>query len=362
MSTLSFAVGLIGAALPAVAFSLGLGAVSAGVLYVALSRRRDMSSLRHRVVGLGVLVAVLVFAAIAISQAYVPVEYGTVALVARFGGLTGQAFQPGLHWRLPFVDRLVVMPTVVQSYETSDSPDRSGADFRDYPVTAQTIDGQQIDIKYTALFRIPASQAVSIADNIGNSTMVAENIVKAYSRNLTRLSAQNYTAEELYSGEGIFTYEEAVRDALGSSFDAYGIELSDFLVRKIDFDEDYIGSIEQQQIAQEDIKTAEFRADAAEYEKQRQIRLSEAEAERTRLLAEADSERQRLLADAEAYGIETRGAALKIYPELAQWEFVRNLTGVQWGILPSDGVTPLVPVPSFEGNAPPLRKEGEGGE
>ncbi len=285
---------------------------------------------------------------LALLLAYTPIQYGTVGLVKRFGGLTGEVFEPGLHWRIPFVDQIVTLPTIVQSYETSDNPDISGADYTDYPVTAQTVDGQQINVKYTVLFRVPSDQAVNIAENVGRPREIVENIVKARSRNLARLWAQNYRAEDLYSGEGVFAYETAVQEALQNEFQQYGLLLDDFLVRKVDFDEEYVRAIEQQQIAQEAIETARYQSEAAEYEKERQIRLAQAEAERIKLTAQADAERQRLLADAEAYSIETRGAALKDYPELVQWEFVRNLQSVQWGILPSDGVTPLVPLPSFE--------------
>jgi regulator of protease activity HflC (stomatin/prohibitin superfamily) len=311
-----------------------------------------------------IAVIVLILGLLVLGLAYTPVRYGTVALVTRFGGLTGQVFEPGLHWRTPFIEQVVVLPTVVQSYETSDDPASSGADYRDRPVTAQTVDGQQITIKYTVLFRVTAQEAASIVQNVGFTQEVVENVVKAHSRNLARLWAQNYTAEDLYSGEGIFAYERAVQDALEQEFGRYGLSLDDFLVRKIDFDTDYIAAIEQQQIAQEAIETAQYQAESAQYEKERQIRLAEAEAERTKLLADADAQRQRLLADAEAYGIRARGAALEEYPELVQWEFVRNLQGVQWGILPGEGLTPLIPLPSLEGqeespSLPELPSEGE---
>jgi regulator of protease activity HflC (stomatin/prohibitin superfamily) len=291
---------------------------------------------------------ILVLGLLAAGMAYTPVERGTVGLVKRFGGLTGQVFDPGLHWRTPFVDEVEVISTAIRSYETSDDPGASNANYRDYPVTAQTIDGQQISIKYTVIFRIPREKAVDIVQKIGTVDEVVANVVKAHSRNLARLWAQNYTAEDLYSGEGIFAYEAAVEEALNQEFDRYGVFLDDFLVRKVDFDEDYIKAIEQQQIAEEAIETAQYQADAAEYEKQREIRLAEAQAEGTKLQAAADAERQRLLADAEAYSIKARGEALEAFPELVQWEFVRNLESVQWGILPSEGLTPLVPLPSFE--------------
>ena len=342
-----------------------------------------------RVPAVAILVGiVLLFGLITIGRAYTPVEPGTVVLIKRFGGLTGEVYTEGLHWRVPFVDQVIVIPTAIRTYETSDAPTSSTADYRDSPVTAQTIDGQQTTIKYTVVFFISPEKATSIVRTVGDMEAVVRNVVKANSRNLVRMWAQKYTAEDLYSGEGIFEYEFAVRDALVQAFEEYGVILDRFLVRKIDFDDDYIKAIEQQQIAQEAIETAKFTSEAAEYEKERQIRLAEADAKRTtlqaaadaerttlqaaadaerqRLLADseaysikaraaADAERQRLLADAEAYSIEQRGAALQEFPDLVQWEFVRNLQDVKWGILPGEGITPLMPLPSFEDQeAPPL--------
>ncbi|MBN1487277.1 MAG: hypothetical protein JW981_06505 [Anaerolineae bacterium] len=343
----------LGAAAPSIIVALAVGGLVGGIVWIIT--RNSGKGAWGRIVIAGGIVAILIFAALGLAQAYTTVQFGTVGLIVRFGGLTGQAFEPGLHWRTPFIDQVVTIPTVVLSYETSDAPDQSGSNYTDIPVTAQTIDGQQIQVKYTVLFRIPPREAVNIVQNVGYTDAIVQNVVKAYSRNLARLWAQNYSAGDLYTGEGIFSYEQAVREALVSEFSEIGVELNDFLVRKVDFSEDYVNAIEEKQIAQEAIETAKYKSDAAEYEKERQIRLSEAEAQRTKLLAEAaaentklqaaaDAERQRLLADSEAYGIESRGLALQKYPELVQWEFVRNLQNVTWGFLPSENISPLLPL------------------
>ena len=117
-----------------------------------------------------IVAVVLLFALIVVGLSYTPVQRGTVALVTRFGGLTSQVFEPGLHWRTPFIDQVVTIPTVVRSYETSDDPGASSSNYRDYPVTAQTVDGQQITIKYTVLFRIPpdkASELLALKKRLG---------------------------------------------------------------------------------------------------------------------------------------------------------------------------------------------------
>lgn len=345
MAVLAF----LGAAFPSILLSVVVGGVAAVGAFALMRVGGRRAGRAVPTVVLGVVVGLLVFGAIALRQSYTTVEYGTVALVKRFGGLTGDVFEPGLHWRTPFIDELVVVPTAVQTYETLDNPGASGATYQEEPVTAQTVDGQQISIRFTVRYVIPPEGAVEIVQTIGPPGAVFEKVVKAHSRNKTRLLAQNYTAEDLYSGEGILQYEEDVGEELRQQFAEDGVVIDDFLVRKVDFNEEYIDAIEQQQIAQEAIETARYQSEAAEYEKERQIRLAEADAERTKLQAQADAERQRLLADSEAYSIEKRGEVLQQFPEVVQWEFVRNLQNVQWGLLPSEGLMPLLPLPSLEG-------------
>ena len=128
-----------------------------------MSYNRSIGTDRLRIpIAIIIVAAVLFFALIVAGLAYTPVERGTVVLIKRFGGLTGQVFEPGLHWRIPFVEQVETVSTVVRSYETSDDPGASSANYQDYPVSAQTVDGQQISIKYTVLFRIPPGKAVDI--------------------------------------------------------------------------------------------------------------------------------------------------------------------------------------------------------
>jgi regulator of protease activity HflC (stomatin/prohibitin superfamily) len=275
----------------------------------------------------------------------VRVNYDEVGLLTKWGALTGDVYEPGAHLRIPVIYGVRRVPVAIRSYETSSNPESSLADYRDFPITAQTVDGQQIEIRFTVIFRVTSDSALEAIRNAGSFNAIVENVVKAHSRSLARTIAQQYSAEELYSGDGIVGYQDEVERQLTEEFSEYNVVLEDFLVRKIDFDQNYTDAIEQQQIAEEAIETAEYRAQAAEHERDQQITMAEAEAERARLNAQAEADSQRLLADAEAYSIEVRGAALRQYPELVQWQFVQGLDSVDWGIMPSDGITPLIPVP-----------------
>lgn len=297
----------------------------------------------------GAIVFTTIFAMICLFKSYTLVNYNEVGLITRYNALTGRVLQPGLSWVSPFIDNVVRVPTIIQSYETSDYPNESKANFNDVAISAQTVDGQQVSIKYTVIFRIPSGEdAVRIYQNVGPLNMVVENVVKANSRSLARTLAQKYQAEQLYSGSGIVEYQTELTDALGVKFAEYGfgLTLQEVLIRKIDFTDEYVDAIENQQIAQEQIKTAQYQSEAAKYQRDQAITMAEADAEKIRLNAKANADSKRIEAEAEAYAIEQQGAALRENPEMLQWEFISKLGNVSWGIMPDNAVTPLLQMPN----------------
>lgn len=264
-----------------------------------------------------------------------PVPFGHVRAVVFAGGLTGQVFEQGLNFKAPW-QRTELFNIQVKTYETGNNPSSSNANFTDFVVEAQTSDGQQITIAYTVKFRVDPVNVVSVLDNYGAMPMVNENVVKADSRSRVRKSSQNYEAGELYSGPGILLFEEEVDELLRTSFARQDVTLVEFLIRKISFDPLYVDAIVAKQIAAENIVTQRNNALAAQNTAQQRINLAKGEADSVVLVAAAQAE-----------AIELQGAALAQYPDMIQWQFVTDLQGVEWGILPSDGVTPLIPIPGF---------------
>ena len=50
------------------------------------------------------------------------------------------------------------------------------------------------------------------------------------------------------------------------------------------------------------------------------------------------------MARAEAEALKVKGQQLAAYPELIEFEFVQDFDGVEWGLLPSDGVLQFLPL------------------
>ena len=278
-------------------------------------------------------VGILILLIVGLSLA--PVPFGHVRAVVFAGGLTGQVFEQGLNFKYPW-QRTELFNIQVKTYETGQNPNASQANFTDFVVDAQTSDGQQITIAYTVKFRVDPPNVVGVLNTYGALEMVNENVVKANSRSRVRKSSQNYEAGDLYSGPGILLFEEEVDGLLRSSFARQGITLDEFLIRKISFDPLYVDAIVAKQIAAENIVTQRNNALAAQNTAQQRINLAKGEADSVVLVAAAQAE-----------AIDLQGAALNRYPLMTQWEFVRNLEGVEWGILPGEGITPLIPLGGF---------------
>jgi prohibitin 2 len=319
----------VGGLIVAVIGSLVMG----GVVFTLTSLRSEGSgydreiSLKPRKasVFLGLLVAALLFGIIWVCASYVQVERGTVAVVTHFGAVTGEVFQPGLHWKHPFFESVVVLRTQKITYETSEFPEQSQATYTDYQVDTTTQDGQRITVRYTVRFRIDSSRAAWVAENLGSEVDVVEKVIKTDSRIHVRNAARDFEAAQLYTGN-VEEYQVAVSARLQPVFEENGIILDEFGVRSILFEEDYAEAVEQKQIAFEGIATAQYEAQQEEHRKQATITRAEAEAERLRIEASGTAEALRL-----------KGEALRENPNVLQLQYIETLApSVRVILIPSD--------------------------
>ncbi|MDD5622822.1 MAG: prohibitin family protein [Actinomycetota bacterium] len=273
-------------------------------------------------------VVVFSFALILILNSIVVVQAGNTRVLTQFGKTIGVTFQPGIHIKIPFIQNTVNYSTRQVTYETSDEAEISKANYTDYTVDTTSADGQQIKVKFTIRFAIDGKQAEWILNNIGNMDDLVEKVVKAESRSFARNIPKKYTAEQLYS-EQVFELQEELGNTLRPIFNRNGIILDEFLLRKIDFTEEYFNVLEDKQIASERIVVEQNILEQEKIKKQQVI----------------------IQAEAEAQQIEIRGEALKQYPEIIQLEFIQKLSpNITWGILPGEGIVPFLDLLKLQEN------------
>jgi len=268
---------------------------------------------------LGVIVIAL------IVQSLVTVQAGTVGVVKRLGAVR-QELNPGLHMIVPFVDRVVIFPTLKKNYEASDQPQASEADYPDIIVTALTSDGQQIRVGLTARFMIAPGKAAWILQNLGSEREYVEKVVKTEIRGSGRRVPTRFAAYDLYTKKS-YEAQQALFDEIAPKFEENGLILDEIVIRNITFTAEYARTLEEKQIALENITTEKNKLEQEKIRKEQKI----------------------VEAEGDAKSIEIRQAALTKNPTIIQWEFVQKLApNVQWGIMP-DKVIPIIDFKAMTG-------------
>lgn len=274
----------------------------------------------------GILIGVIVVALI--IQALVTVQAGTVGVVKRLGAVR-QELKPGLHVIVPFIDRVVIFPTLKKTYEASDTPQSSMADYPDIIVSALTSDGQQIKVGVTARFMIEPGKAAWILQNLGSEREYVEKVVKTEIRGSGRRVPTKFAAYDLYTKKS-YEAQQTLFDEIAPKFQANGLILDEIVIRNITFTTEYAKTLEEKQIALENITTEKNKLEQEKIRKEQKI----------------------VAAEGDAKSIEIRQAALTKNPTIIQWEFVQKLApNIQWGIMPDK----VIPVIDFKGLTGPQK-------
>jgi len=141
-----------------------------------------------------------------------------VGVVLRLGKVQSTTFDPGFHFKLPISTRSSPTRPRSPAYEAADKPQDSQANYTDYTVDSTTSDGQTVQITFTVLFRVPSEGAAQIAQTVGDMTAVVENVVKAFSRSVSREVPKGFTAEELYTQKGQVDAQTEIQTRLETDF------------------------------------------------------------------------------------------------------------------------------------------------
>jgi regulator of protease activity HflC (stomatin/prohibitin superfamily) len=298
-------------------FAFVLGAVALGVM-LAQKGRTDLRDPRAVLQRGGKTIAAVVAVLLVIlfvSQAFIVIQAGTVGVVKRLGAVRSE-LKPGLHTIVPFVDKVVRYPTIKKTYEASDTPQTSQADYPDIIIAALTSDGQQIRVGITARFMIEPGKAAWILQNLGTEQEYVEKVVKTEIRGSGRRVPTKFAAYDLYTKKS-YEAQQAISDEIAPKFEKNGLILDELVLRNITFTPEYARTLEEKQIALENITTEKNKLEQERIRKEQKI----------------------VAAEADARSIEIRQAALTKNPTIIQWEFVQRLApNIQWGVLPQNAV------------------------
>jgi regulator of protease activity HflC (stomatin/prohibitin superfamily) len=302
-----------------------------------------------------VLVVAIAFSTLGAGLVFIePDELGVVITIGA-GGIRPEPLSAGLHWVIPFIERVERYTILRQTY-TMSSLDTEGINSGDDTIQVRTKDGQQVYIDASVIYAVDPLKAVDLYRTW--RTNYQDGLVRPQARGVIRDVASQYGVEEIVSSQRA-EMERQITVKLTEVFDSNNLVLQDFVLRNIRFSDEYATAVEQKQIAEQQAQQAKFVVESKkqEAEQARQIAQGSADAaviaaqgqaQAWVIQAQAEAEARLIQAEAEAKSLKLIAEALADNPDLLTYQYITKLApNIQVMLLPSNSPF-LFPLPAVE--------------
>jgi len=235
------------------------------------------------------------------------VDQGERAVVLRFGATVGVS-DPGLHFKLPWVDsvRTITLQTQNKRFQNLEAYSR---------------DQQPADLTVSVTFQVSDPRA--IYEQFGDLEVATARLIDPrLIAGVKTIFGQYDAARAIQERAGL---NNDFATAVTSAINGGPINIISVQIENIDFSDAYEQSVEQRMLAQVEIQKRE-----------QNLRTTEVEAQIARTKAEGEAEAIRLRGEAEGAAISARAEALRMNADLVQLQAVEK-----W-----DGKLPTTMVPS----------------
>ncbi|HEX2620055.1 MAG TPA: prohibitin family protein [Phototrophicaceae bacterium] len=248
------------------------------------------------------------------------VEPTQVAVVTNTlnGTLEEPARGAGTSVIIPVFQLATLYDTRQQEY-TMSATTTEGAKAGNDAVEATTVDGQIVRVDVTIIYGVDRANVNTLHLRYGNDPDVwVANFIRPTARNVVRDIIATLPAEEIYGlrrGEMQASMSTEMADKMASQ----GFIMSSFLVRGLQFSDQFASAIEDKQIAQQRVEEAKQQAEQA-----RTVAQGERDAAITR--AEGDRDAAIAIAQGQAEALRLVSEQIAANPSLIMYEYVQNLS------------------------------------
>lgn len=284
---------------------------------------------------LAIVLVPVIFVLIIVFSSVYTVETGYVGVLSRFGRFNMDEIQPGLHFKVPFVDSIKKVDVKVKTLNYTSKPQEaelSGKEGVLYgsPITALDMRGLGLTVELTVQYQLKPTQAAEVLSQYG--TNYEMKLIHPIVRDVVRDIIAQYPMEDIPLKRNVIaqtisgTIVDNINKIKGNPLLVTAVQL-----RRINLDPKIADKIRQVQEAKQEaekMKALEEKAQReqkvrlikVETEKQERIKRAEAEQRERILKAEAEKKEKILRAEGEKKANELLSKS--ITPQLLQW---RNL-------------------------------------
>ena len=228
--------------------------------------KNNGKTLRNIGIGAGVVVAL---SAATLATSITTVKSGEVGVKVHFGKALDNPLSEGVHFHAPIIENIVKMDLKVQKAEVLAS--------------SSSKDLQEVDMTLAVNYRIDYDNSVKLYKNVGMS--YEEVILQPAIQECIKSVTSRYTAEQLITRRSEVSNE--CMEELSKKLGRYGIAVDDINITNFSFSEAFDTAIEEKQVAEQKVLTAQQKLKEAEVKAQEEVARAKAQKEANDLIAES---------------------------------------------------------------------------
>lgn len=271
-------------------------------------------------------IAALIVLCTALGSFYT-VDQSDRGVLTRNGKVIGIA-QPGLGWKMPFVDDVTKVSTKTATW-TWDK------------MNSYSYDQQPADLKLSVTIHANPEQVDKLYARFGTLDAFVKQRISPVLQQQVKVVFGQYTAVKAIQARGKLNTE--VHEALLRSLDGSDLVAVEAVqIESIDFSPTYVQSIEQRMLAEVAVQKAEQDAQQEKIRAQITVTRAQATADSNLAAAKADAEAIKLKGNAEATAIEARAKALGQNPNLVLLTQAEKWDGHLPKTMVPGGATPML--------------------
>jgi membrane protease subunit HflC len=257
-----------------------------------------------------IIIVLVAVGALTFSSLFV-IKEGSKAIVIQFGKVQKDAdtdqtvvFEPGIHWKLPFIDRVVQLDARIQTLD-------------EVPSRFVTSEKKDLIVDLYVKWKIKDFARYYLAT--GGFKDSAEILLQQKVNNGLRSEFGTRTISQIVSGERSELMDEAMAQASESS-DQLGIEIIDVRVKQINLPPEVRNFIFQRMRTERDAVAREHRSEGKE---QSEIIKADMDAKVTVMLADAQRNARKLKGEGDAQAAQIYAQTYTKDPEF--YSFLRSM-------------------------------------
>lgn len=239
---------------------------------------------------IGAIAVATLLAFVMFEMTYFTVNPNERAVVTRFGEIVYVA-EPGLHFRVPFVNGTQHFATDIQSV----APPKG--------VNTYTVDNQEVDVLFNVFYRLPADKVEYVYVNVSDYRD------RLYSMAIDRLKVEIGKVNVQSLAEKRGELRDAIKAILTKDAISLGVEVTDFQLTDLQYTTSFRQAVEQAAAQKAGIETREYERQQAQKIAETAAINAEGTANAVRAKAKGDADSRLYIATADAKSIQLKGEA-----------------------------------------------------